>query len=366
MKIAFAHSYTLRIPRGTEKVFILLANELAKTGHDVTHLTRRTKKRKNVVTISPKVKVKEIPTFKYYESLTTIPFYFYEFLKGKYDIVVIAFAKYGEGIPLWLASKLIKTKYFVRFAYSLEFQPYRYKEFDFPPIGKDASGLIAVSQAIAKGVETHFGRPCNILPQAVESESFKPVKEKSLIRESLGIPKDAKLILSVSAIEERKGIQHAIKILSESIKYDSKFLLCVVGDGPYLDELKRLSSKNGLENNIRFFGQRDDIVKFYQAADLFAIFSELEPNPNTLYEALSTGIPVITSKTGCFPEIIKENWGTMVDPKNMKSTRHLILDLMSNKDRLKEMGAAGRDYVIENHTWGKMAEEFLKILMDSE
>lgn len=362
MKIAFAHPYTFRIPRGTEKVFILLANQLAGMGHDVTHLTRKTRNKRNVVAISPKVKVRAVPTFRYYENLTTIPFYLVEYLREQYDAVVIAFAKYGEGVPLWLTSKLIGTRYFVRFAYSLEYQPYRYKEFDFPPIGKDASGLIAVSHTIAKGVEKHFGRSCHILPQAVESDRFKPAADKLSVRQSLGLPGDAKILLSISAIEERKGIQYGIKMVPEILSNHPRTILCVVGDGPYLPKLKELAIEIGMHEHVRFYGHQPDVVPFYQAADLYSIFSDFEPNPNTVYEALACGLPVVTSKTGCFPEIVLDGWGEMVDPKNTKVTTPIISDLIADNGRLTGMGQAGREYVTKNHSWERMAEAFLRIV----
>ena len=366
MKIAFAHPYTFRIPRGTEKVFILLANQLAGMGHDVTHLTRDTRYKRNVVTISPKVKVREIPTFRYYENLTTIPFYLVEYLRGRYDAVVIAFAKYGEGVPLWLTTKLIGTKYFVRFAYSLEYQPYRFEEFDFPPIGRDAAGLIAVSQAIAKGVEKHFGRNCYVLPQAVESDRFKPARDKLSVRQSLGLPGDAKILLSISAIEERKGIQYAIKMVPEILSSHPRTILCVVGDGPYLPKLKKLAIEIGMHKHVRFYGHQADVVPFYQAADLYTIFSDFEPNPNTMYEALACGVPVVTSNTGCFPEIILDGWGKMVEPKNNIVTVRIISGLLEDKERLSAMGQIGREYVTKNHTLERMAQNFLKIVKTSK
>lgn len=362
MKIAFAHPYTLRIPRGTEKVFIALSNQLVQMGHDVTHLTRRTKQKQNVVAISPGVKVREIPTFRYFENLTTIPFYLIEYLIGRYDAVVIAFAKYGEGVPLWLASRLIETKYFVRFAYSLDYQPYRYEEFDFPPIGRDATGLFAVSQAIARGVEKHFGRPCHVLPQAVENDRFKPTADKIAVRQSLGLSRDVNVILSVSAIEKRKGIQYAIKIVSEIIKKHPSTILCVVGDGPYLSKLKKLAIEIGIHKHVRFCGHQPDVVPFYQAADIYTIFSDFEPNPNTVYEALACGVPVFTSKTGCFPEIVNNGWGKMVEPKNKAATAHIISNLLKDKKYLTAMGQVGREYVTKNHSWKRMAEAFLKIV----
>ena len=362
MKIAFAHPYTFRIPRGTEKVFIQLGNHLARLGHNVTQMTRKTKNKRNMFPISKEVKIKEIPTFRYYESLTTVPFYFYEYFKERFDVVVIAFAKYGEAIPLWFVSKFTKTKYFIRFAYSFEYQPYRYKEFDFPPIGKDATGLIAVSNAIARGVEKYFGSPCNVLPQAVETNYFQPTKDKLSIRKLLNIPHDAKVILSVSAIEERKGIQHAIKIISKIIKKDSNILLCVVGEGLYLEDLKDLTNQNRLNNNVRFFGHRSDVVRFYQASDLYAMFSDFEPNPNTIYEALACGVPVVTNKSGCFPEIVKDSWGKKIDLENIEKAGNIIMGLLYNKERLYKMGIRGREYVVKNHTWQRMAQEFLEII----
>jgi hypothetical protein len=82
--------------RGVETLVQSLANELAKRDLDVSVLTAQ-QTQTPLVPLSPQVRVKQFPTFRYYEFATIAPLYAFDLIRNRYDVVIVFFADFGEG-----------------------------------------------------------------------------------------------------------------------------------------------------------------------------------------------------------------------------------------------------------------------------
>ncbi len=79
----------------------------------------------------------------------------------------------------------------------------------------------------------------------------------------------------------------------------------VVGDGPVRGELEALARELGVEDRVRFWGQRLDTAKFFSAADLFVMSSVSEGLPMSLLQAMSIGVPAVVTDVGGMAEVVK-------------------------------------------------------------
>lgn len=127
------------------------------------------------------------------------------------------------------------------------------------------------------------------------------------LRKELGIPMDAKVLLSVGELNENKNhrvVIEALKLLKEeSIHY------VIVGQGILSEELEKLAETLDLKKQVHILGYRDDVSQIYQAADIFVFPSRREGLPVALMEAMASGLPVVCSNVRGNTDLIEEGKG---------------------------------------------------------
>lgn len=126
-------------------------------------------------------------------------------------------------------------------------------------------------------------------------------------------------LLSVGRLAPEKGLTHLIKAVAELI-FDRKkdVVLSIVGDGSEEKRLRKEAARRGLAEKVRFLGYmtyNDELLKLYRESDIFVLPSLTEGSPQTLFEAMACGIPVIATRVGGVPHVIKDNEnGILIDP----------------------------------------------------
>jgi glycosyltransferase involved in cell wall biosynthesis len=171
------------------------------------------------------------------------------------------------------------------------------------------SGIIAVSEAL-KARMVALGIPkekISVIPNGVDPIKFYPVP-KRVARESLRLPNDKKLLLSVGGLDSVKGFDCLIKATRVLIDefHVKDVLLLIVGDGVLRNELLAMISACSLDAQVRLVGAvpHEQLRMWYSAADLFCLASRNEGWPNVVVESLACGTPVVATAVGGIPEII--------------------------------------------------------------
>lgn len=114
-----------------------------------------------------------------------------------------------------------------------------------------------------------------------------------LEKSDIGIPKDAKLMLSVGELNVNKNHEVIIKALD--IMNDTNIHFAICGEGPLRDSLSQLIAEYGLVDQVHLLGFRSDVNSIYLLADVFVFPSKREGLPVAMLEALLAGLPVIGS-----------------------------------------------------------------------
>jgi len=165
-------------------------------------------------------------------------------------------------------------------------------------------------------------------------------------------------ILFVGRVEARKNLTPLIKALYELKKSGLNHKLVIIGGMGWqheevLQEIQRLN----LEDEVIFPGyiREEDLVKFYNAADLFVYPSLYEGFGLPPLEAMACGIPVITSNTSSLPEVVGDA-GIMVDPLDVDAladSMHRVLTDEALQRKLRDKGIArSREF-----SWEKTARK---------
>jgi glycosyltransferase involved in cell wall biosynthesis len=113
-------------------------------------------------------------------------------------------------------------------------------------------------------------------------------------------------IIFVGRILREKGVYEMFDFAKESINSSKDWRIIMIGDGPELENLKKMAGMQGVDN-IKFYGYIEAVKKYYEEADLFLFPSYREGFPNVVLEAMSHGVPVLSSKVGSLPEIFVGN-----------------------------------------------------------
>ena len=157
------------------------------------------------------------------------------------------------------------------------------------------------------------------------------VVDKKAYKESLGIPGDSLMLLSIGELIERKNHEVIIKALGELKRDDLYYAIC--GKGPLLEELKTLSENLGISDKVIFLGFRQDIAELCNAADISAFPSRIEGLGLAGIEAMAAGVPLVSSNVHGILDYVKDGvTGYACDPEDYKAFAKAIQKLASDKD----------------------------------
>lgn len=220
-------------------------------------------------------------------------------------------------------------------------------------IWKNADALIANSQELTDMALGFYNkRDFQIIYNGVDIETFYP-KKKEMDEEFK--------ILFASRLIERKGLQYVIpqlKKIQQSV--DKKVRLIVVGDGPYRDELENLVKQYEAQEMILFEGQknREEMLSYYQNADLFILPSNNEGMPNVVLEAMACGLPIIMTPCGGSSALIEGN-GYIAE---RNAFGDVIVKMINNISLCRDMGGNSKRRIDSFFTWDKVVEKYLSIM----
>ena len=236
---------------------------------------------------------------------------------------------------------------------------------DAPLIFKNSDKIITVNTILNESVKKQYKVPDEklaMIPNGIDTEKFKPNLNISELKRKYGI-NDEKVILCAGNLNKYKGIQYVIRIFS-SLK-DSNMALFIVGTGDYLSELKKLSEKLNISNNIIFTGKvpNQELPKYYNLADVFVMPTMLlEGLPLVVLEAMACGKPVIAHRIGGIPTVI-DNYedGVLVEPGDLKELEEKILNVLNDNQLSKKLGENARKKIVEKFSLKGMIENTIKV-----
>jgi len=132
-------------------------------------------------------------------------------------------------------------------------------------------------------------------------------------------------IVSIGRLVSQKDHITILKALN-LIKEKKNFKFCIIGKGIEYNNLQKYIISNNLRNKVKLIGYKKNIYPFLKKADIFILSSLYEGLPNTLLEAVSTGIPIISSncKTGPREILNKKKYGKLFKIRNYVALSKLI------------------------------------------
>lgn len=220
-------------------------------------------------------------------------------------------------------------------------------------IWRNAEYLVANSEELKrKALAFYAKRDVQIITNGVDENIFSPDEADKR--------RDRIELLFVSRLIEGKGLQYVIPKLNEVKAIVNKEIhLTIVGEGPYRNELEKITLDSNADAIVSFCGfkKKEDLIPYYQNADVFILPSLSEGMPNVVLEAMASGLPVVMTPCGGSKELIDDN-GFIVDIKDFCTP---IIQLCKDEKLRVSMGKKGRERVRKYFSWGEKASEYLNL-----
>ncbi len=231
----------------------------------------------------------------------------------------------------------------------------------FEDLWVNADLRFACADYLGKQANEIIGKalPYDIVHWGVDYDFLKPAnkEEKSKLRAQYNISDNRTVILNVGSAIVRKGWIDLMDALVALKKENLDFLLVAIYAGPKELNLKEEAEKRGLAANFLDLGEipPSGLNKMFQMVDVFCLPSHWEGMANANIEAMSTGLPVITTNVCGHPELIEDGVnGILVPPKQPKILEEKLRALLADAVLREQLGKTARDFIVNK--WGNFAD----------
>jgi glycosyltransferase involved in cell wall biosynthesis len=165
-------------------------------------------------------------------------------------------------------------------------------------------------------------------------------------RANFGIAADESLLISVGRLSKEKGHRYLIDAMSHirSLAPQLRIQLLIAGAGPSESELERQIRRLNLSQNVRILGYLPDVKPLFSIADLFVLPSLSEGCPNVLLESIATRVPIVASRVGGVPELVRDaESALLVPPANAEALAESVGKLLFDRVKAEQLADTAFD-----------------------
>jgi glycosyltransferase involved in cell wall biosynthesis len=205
-------------------------------------------------------------------------------------------------------------------------------------------------------ISRRFASKTEILYNAIDTQTFKPLKDKKTRKQ--------KIILCLAAVRKNKGSHILIRAMALVKKKYPSCICLMVGRIADKNYFQGLIDSLGLSHTVCLCGRagRKQCIEYYQSADIYCLPSLMDSSPSSLLEAMSCGLPVVSTKVMGIPEIVTHNEnGIIVEPNDKQALAHALLRLLKDNTLIRRFGKNNRHKMVNHFDWEKYIEKLEQI-----
>ncbi len=268
---------------------------------------------------------------------------------GEFDVIQVCEL---PNLVHWLKKKGVKTPVVMRLT-----APNYYDPRGGVPL---ADALIASGTSIERLMERGHAGVVDI-PNAVDADLFRP--QPSGFRKKHGIGRDEFVALYVARFQAFKNHAMLLEAFAEFAKGHPDSRLVLAGSGPLRERCEQQARDLGITGKVLFLGEvpYGELPGVYAAADVKVISSDYESFCFAAIEAMSAGLPVLTTDCAWVPRLVSDGAGMVVPAGDAAAFAAGLKKLADNPALRQRMGAAGRQQVLKRHTWPASAEKLMAL-----
>jgi glycosyltransferase involved in cell wall biosynthesis len=171
-----------------------------------------------------------------------------------------------------------------------------------------------------------------------------PPGDPDKVREELGIGSDQPVVVTVSTLRPEKAYGVLIEAAAGLAQSVPGLRVLIAGDGPERPKLEQLIADLEVDEVVTLLGWRADVPDLLAAADAAVCCSDFEGGPLAVMEYMGAGLPVIATRVGGLPELIRDGEnGVLIPPRDPSALAGALSSLIADPSRGQSLGAAGRE-----------------------
>jgi glycosyltransferase involved in cell wall biosynthesis len=225
------------------------------------------------------------------------------------------------------------------------------------------SFFAAVSQTTAEQARDLRDAPADkivVVTNGIQLDRFHPDDAaRAAVRLELGIPASAFVVVTVGRVDEAKNQVLLVNAMAPMLSSDVH--LVIIGDGPARGVLESAISGLPAPRLVHMLGRRMDVARLLPAFDVFAMSSRSEGLPLVLPEAMSAGLPVVSTAVGGIPDVIEDGVTGILCPVDEGALRGALTALQHDRERVRKMGKRARTVAQTRYSADRMLDDYMSL-----
>ncbi|RZB30144.1 MAG: hypothetical protein SRB1_02424 [Desulfobacteraceae bacterium Eth-SRB1] len=189
----------------------------------------------------------------------------------------------------------------------------------------------------------------SVVHSGVDLDRFSNTSvDSAAMKRRLGIPEGNLVVDTAGRLTHVKGHRYLIEAAGKIVSSRPDTTFVFLGDGELSDELKNMTSRLGIEENVKFLGWRPDVAEVMSIFDIFVLPSLNEGMGRVLVEAMALGKPIVASNIGGIPDLVVDGEnGYLVPVGDVDALAARIKELLDDPGKREEMGEYGGKIAID-------------------
>lgn len=210
-----------------------------------------------------------------------------------------------------------------------------------------------------------FKNPIAYIENGIGSKTFQEKGNGDFFKSKYNLPKDKKVLLYLSRITPKKGLDMLLPAISELENKFNDWVLIIVGNDEfnYQKEVENMIKILNLENKVFIIEPQFGSAKFdvFEASDFFILPSYSEGSPMVVVDALAYGLPVITTKSSSWKDLndFKAGFWVGIDKEEIKSGLNGMINL--SLQELTEYSENAKNMIKEKYLWDEISKKTLEM-----
>lgn len=223
--------------------------------------------------------------------------------------------------------------------------------------------FVAISQQIEEELLAQGVQPDRLtrIGSGVDTEDFSPGATPLDDLPLTDFP-PAPRVLFLGRLHAQKNLHVLLQAWKFVVEHSPSATLLLAGDGPQRSELTQLADDLQISNSVQFLGTIENPQEYLRASQVFVLPSHAEGMSNSLLEAMSAGLPIITSKAGGNTDLIQhEQTGILADASQPEDLAAAITRFLVDHSLAARCGAAARDHIVGNYSIHAIVGRYLAL-----
>lgn len=239
----------------------------------------------------------------------------------------------------------------------------RRERLKFQAMARLTDRLFAVSHAARELLIDEYGLPrkrVGVIANGVDAEKFHPPAAPRTEKNSSRL-----IIAAVGRFFPIKNFPMLMRAVRRLLDQNLDVELRLAGDGPIEASLLQARAELRLEDRVIMPGYVENMTEFFHQADVFALSSDNEANPNALLEAMATGLPAVSTDVGGAREVLdRGRCGLLVQAGDDRAMAEALASLARDPGLRDRLGAAAREHVVDRYSQNKMYDAYERLYRD--